>query len=194
MAIRKTLRDWEIAGFLFVCAAGTLLHALYDWSGGNSFVAAFASVNESTWEHMKLLFVPYFVFTMVEFTVFAEPFRNFFAAKAAAGLLGLALIPVLHYSIAGVFGPPPRAVDIACFFLSVLATYLLSYHLLVTLALRGAIWQMTGFALLWILMFAFILFTYRPPRLPLYLDPTTQTYGVPRANATAMPAHGTFSP
>lgn len=180
MLIRKNLRLWEVIGFLFVCAVGTLLQFLYRWTGQNPFVAAFASVNESTWEHIKVLFLPYFVFTMIEFTVFAEPFRNFFAAKAAAGLVGLLAIPVLHYSITGMFGAPPAWVDITCFFLSAAVTYLLSYRLLTALSLRGAALQLLGFALLWGLIFAFIFLTYRPLQLPLFLDPMTGQYGIPR--------------
>lgn len=180
MLVRKSLRSWEIVGFLFVCIVGTLLHYLYAWSGHNTLVAAFAGVNESTWEHMKLMFIPYFVFTMVEFTVFAEPFRNFFAAKAAAGLVGLLLIPTLYYTISGMFGAQPAWSNMAIFYVSAAAMYLLSYRLLSTLALRGGLWQLAGFVLLWALMFLFILFTYRTPQLPLFRDPSTLQYGISR--------------
>lgn len=180
MAVRKNLRRWEILGFVFVGAMGVLLHFLFNWTGGNTLVAAFAGVNQSTWEHMKLLFIPYFVFTMVQFTVFAEPYRNFFAVKAAAGLAGLLLIPLLYYTVAGMFGAPPSWLNIAIFFIADAATYLVSYLLLNAFALRGGVWQLAGFALLWALMFAFIFFTYRPPQLPLFRDPSTFQYGIPR--------------
>ena len=51
-------RKWELAGLFLTLIFGNLLHFVYDWSGQNSVVAAFAAVNESTWEHMKLLFFP----------------------------------------------------------------------------------------------------------------------------------------
>ena len=40
--MRKQLLRWEAAGFLFVAAAGTLLHFVYDWSGGSPLAAATA--------------------------------------------------------------------------------------------------------------------------------------------------------
>ena len=80
--MQKRLLRWELIGFVFTGAVGTLLHFVYEWTGGDPLIAAFCAVNESTWEHMKLLFVPFFLFTMVEFIVFAEPLRSFFAAKA----------------------------------------------------------------------------------------------------------------
>lgn len=178
MTVRKSLIHWEIVGFLLVSAVGTLLQFLYRWTDGSTLIAAFSAVNESTWEHMKMLYVPYFVFTMVEFTAFAEPFRNFFAAKAAAGLAGLLTIPVLFYTINGMFGETPDWVNIVIFFVAAAVLYLVSYRLLTTLSLRGTVFQIVGFALLWALMFAFIYFTYRPPLLPLFRDPVGGGYGI----------------
>ena len=94
--MQKRLLRWELIGFAFTGAVGTLLHFVYEWTGGNPLIAAFCAVNESTWEHMKLLFVPFFLFTMVQFIVFAEPLRSFFAAKAASILLAGLRVRVLH--------------------------------------------------------------------------------------------------
>ena len=81
--MKRELRRWEIIGFLVTAGLGSLLHFVYDWSGQSRVAAAFAAVNESTWEHMKLLFIPFLLFTVAEFVVFSEPLRNFFAVKAA---------------------------------------------------------------------------------------------------------------
>lgn len=178
--MRKRLLWWELAGFLFVGAAGTLLHFVYDWSGEAPFAAAFSAVNESTWEHMKLLFVPYFLFTMVQFLVLADPLRNFLAAKGAALLVGLIAIPVLFYTLTGAFGETPDWVNIAIFFLADALTFLTSHALLRRGNLRGGAWQLAGFLLLWLLAFAFVLCTFRPPHLPLWRDPVTGLYGAAR--------------
>lgn len=179
MTVRKSLRHWELAGFLTVCVVGTLLQFLFRWTGGSTLAAAFSAANESTWEHMKMLYVPYFVFTMVEFTVFAEPFRNFFATKAAAGAAGLLTIPMLFYTLNGMFGKTPDWVNMAIFYIAAALMYLVSCRLLTAFALRGTALQLLGFALLWGLLFAFIYFTYRPPELPLFRDPMTLQYGIP---------------
>lgn len=57
MKERHWLR-WEVAGLFVVIAAGNLLHFVYEWSGESPVAAVFSGVNESTWEHMKLLAVP----------------------------------------------------------------------------------------------------------------------------------------
>lgn len=66
--MRDKRRDaWEIAGLLWTLAAGNGLHFVYDWTGESVAAALFASVNESTWEHMKLLAVPWILFSLVEY-------------------------------------------------------------------------------------------------------------------------------
>ena len=63
--MKRELRRWEIVGFIATGLFGTLLHFVYEWSGGNRVIAAFSAINESTWEHMKLLFFPALLFTAV---------------------------------------------------------------------------------------------------------------------------------
>lgn len=175
--MRKRLKTWEWAGFFVTGVLGTLLHFVYDWTGERAAAAAFSTVNESTWEHMKLLFVPYFLFTMVQFAAFREPLRNFFAAKAAALCVGLTLIPVLFYTLTGCLGTLPDWANISIFFVAAAAMCLTSHHLLLSGALRSGAWQLLGFLLLWAVLFAFVLFTFRTPRLPLFRDPLTGGFG-----------------
>ena len=128
--MKRELRRWEIVGFIATGLFGTLLHFVYEWTGGNRVIAVFSAVNESTWEHMKLLFIPFLVFTVVEFIVFSEAFRNFFAVKAASILLGLVSIPALFYTLTGMFGKLPDWVNITIFFLADALLYFVSYRLL----------------------------------------------------------------
>ena len=69
----KRLNGWSLAGFLAVSVLGTLAHFCYEWSGEKLLVGAFCAVNESTWEHMKLLFFPALLFTMVQLAAAKGP-------------------------------------------------------------------------------------------------------------------------
>ena len=59
-------RKWELTGLFVTLIFGNLLHFVYNWSGKDRIVAAFAATNESTWEHMKLLVIPWVVWSLVE--------------------------------------------------------------------------------------------------------------------------------
>ena len=100
----KKLRRWEFFGWIGVGLLGPWLHFAYDWSGGNRIIAAFSAVNESIWEHMKILFWPLLLLAAAELPVFVKHYRNFLAIKATAIISALALIPVLYYTYAGDLG------------------------------------------------------------------------------------------
>ena len=100
--MKRSSSLWQWAGFAFATFGGTILHFLYDWTGGNVLVSPFSGVNESTWEHMKLLYWPLLFFAPVQRPCFREQ-ANYWCVKLAQILLGLALIPVLFYTDNGVF-------------------------------------------------------------------------------------------
>ena len=56
--MKKHIAYWQMTGFIFTGVVGTLLHFFFDWTGKNVIVALFSAVNESIWEHLKLLFYP----------------------------------------------------------------------------------------------------------------------------------------
>ena len=53
--------------FFFISILGVLLHFTYEWSNDNPAVGLFSAVNESTWEHLKLIFFPMLLLTTMEF-------------------------------------------------------------------------------------------------------------------------------
>lgn len=174
----KKLRRWEIAAFLFTGIVGPLLHFTYGWSGENSIIAAFSSVNESTWEHMKLLFVPLFLTTLVEMVVFVDRYHNFLAAKFLSILLGLIAIPVLYYTYTGIWGQSSPVVDIAIFYVAAAVTFWVGYRLLERGKFTGGALQVAGLLGLWAIAFLFVWFTYTPPEIAVFQDPITGLYGI----------------
>jgi hypothetical protein len=174
----KRLVRWELIGLLWTAAAGTLLHFAYGWSGGNRLAAAFASVNESTFEHMKLFFVPVFLFTLAEYFFIGRERTNFLAVRGLSAWAGTLLIPVLYYTYTGVLGRSIPWVNIAVFFLAAAATFLLDAALLRRGKLSAPGWQLLGLLLLLGGLFLMIFYTFRPLPLPLWRDPVTGKYGI----------------
>ena len=169
---------WQLGGFLFVCAAGTALHFLYQWSGESVAAAPFAAVNESVWEHMKLLFWPMLLWAGAERAVLGGYSRGFWPAKALGTLLGLALIPALYYTYTGALGVSVMWVDIAIFFVAAAAAFLAETRMLARdWRCRGGA-RASALVLLLLLSAAFVLCTFVPPRFPLFRDPVTGFYGL----------------
>ena len=176
--MRRKLFFWELGGFLFTGVLGTLLHFVYEWSGGSALAAWFSAVNESTWEHMKLLFVPLFLFSLVQVCLLGRNYPNLPAVRALSALAGIVLIPVLFYTYTGVLGFHVVWADIAVFFLADLGAFPLDFCLLRRGKLSSRWMQLLGLAVLWGLAFCFVWCTFRPPRLALWRDPVTGLYGI----------------
>ena len=176
--MRKRLFFWELAGFLFTSAVGSLLHFVYEWSGGSLAAAVVSAVNESTWEHMKMLFVPMFLFSVVQVWVLGKNYPNFLAVRAVSIVTGLALIPVLYYTYTGAWGQMRDWANIAVFFLAALGAFLLDFYLLRRNRLSAPWQQVLGLIVLWALAFCFVWCTFRPVRIALWRDPLTGTYGI----------------
>ena len=56
--MKPSLKKIEWISFLAASVLGTLFHFVYGWSGENPVAGLFFPVNESTWEHLKLIFFP----------------------------------------------------------------------------------------------------------------------------------------
>ena len=167
---------WQAAGFAAVTFGSTILHFLYDWTGGNILVAPFSGVNESTWEHMKLLFWPLFLFAVVQRLFFRDQ-KNYWCVKLAEILLGLVLIPVLFYTYNGVFGKSPDWLNIIIFYISALMVFLFEWGAFKNNRLHCN-YQRLAFAAICLIGVLFVVFTFATPQIPLFQDPLTGTYGV----------------
>ena len=158
------------AGILFTLTAGTLLHFCYEWSGKNPFIALFAPVNESVWEHLKLLFFPVFVYTLFEVIVLFKTSGGFLTARLTGVLLGMYFILSAFFTYTGILGRDFLVVDILIFTLSVLITFLASRCLEVRCpSLRLPL--LASYALLLLIIICFFSFTFSPPDLPMFQSP-----------------------
>ena len=167
---------WQAAGFAAVTFGGTILHFLYDWTGESVLVSPFSGVNESTWEHMKLLFWPLFLFALVQ-RLFFKNQKNYWCVKLTEILLGLALIPVLFYTYNGVLEKSPDWINIAIFYITALLVFLFEWWAFKN-NLPQCKYPRLAFAAICLIGVLFAVFTFAPPQIPLFQDPLTGTYEI----------------
>ena len=168
---------WEIVGFIFVVIAGTILHFVYDWTGHNRIVGIFSPVNESTWEHLKLLFVPMLLYSIVECFAVGKNYPNFIAAKSVGIILGMLVIVIVFYTYTGIIGEHFLWADILTFIFGVAVAYKYSWRI-INRADIGAKANFVGIVLVLFFAACFAIFTFIPPHIELFLDPATKEYGV----------------
>ena len=174
--MKRSLFLWQLAGLTFTAVLGTLLHFVYDWTGILS-LTPISAVNESTWEHMKILFFPMLIFALIQNKFFAKEYKNFWQVKCVGILFGTALIPIFFYTFNGAIGVSPDWFNVLIFFLSAFFAYAIEYVLFRKQWLIGgsSLWAII---ILTVFAAAFIVFTYFPPPIPLFQDPISKLYGI----------------
>ena len=167
--MKKSIGIWQLWGFALTSLSGTLLHFAYDWLGGNDIIAFFSAVNESTWEHMKLLFWPSFIFALVECRSFRDQ-SDFWCIKLRGISLGVLLIPIIFYTYNGAIGTSPDLINISIFFIAAATEYVVEARLFKR---KKVPCNKPGLAifLLCVIALSFVVFTFIPPSLEIFKDP-----------------------
>jgi hypothetical protein len=169
--MNKKIKSYLWLGVVVVSVLGTLSHFAYEWLGRNPVVALFCPVNESTWEHIKLLFFPMLLYTLCLSA--KERNREVQYALLSGNLIGTLLIPVLFYTYTGILGYNITAVDVAIFFVSVLAAFFAAYRMLRRGKKRCCQSVVVGMTVL--LCVLFFVFTFYPPDIALFVSPEVQS-------------------
>ena len=174
--MKRSVGLWQLVGFAVTSMGGTLLHFLYEWLGEPVWIAAFSGVNESTWEHMKLLFWPMLAYAVFEGFFFRERW-DFWCIKLRGILIGLALIPLIFYTYNGAIEKSPDWVNIAIFFVAAAVAYIYESRLFYKTILVCNNPKL-AFSILVLISALFVVFTFITPEINIFKDPITNLYGI----------------
>ncbi len=163
----QRLKQNLIIGFIFVSVLGTLWHFLYEWTGNNTLIGFIAPINESTFEHMKLVFFPSLIYMPCEIHFLKKNYPYITNAMSCGILAGTFFLPVFFYSYSGIIGRNYMAVDIASFFLCVFVTFFTTYRLCVKQKKMSDI----SFYLILLTALFFVALTYRHPEIGIFIEP-----------------------
>lgn len=160
---------WEISGFLFILVIGSGLHFAFELSNFWKPVALFAAVNESTWEHLKMVFWPGLFFFVVQYRCLKDRdcFDQFWTAKAVCLFLMPLIIGVGWYAAVGLTGKNFFSFNLILFISAVFAGQVLSISIL-SGKISWTFKPLPAIVLILLMVIAFSLFTYFPPKIFLF--------------------------
>lgn len=160
----KKIRTYEIIGYFFVGILGAFQHFFYEWFGHNKFVACFAPINESPWEHLKLIFFPMMLFTVFEYIILGEEAGNIVMLKYIGTLLAMFFTISAYYTYSGIIGKNYMIPDLIIFYLAIFIPPFLTVkkirHMKNSNFFGLLLWVLTG-AL-------FVIFTFYVPQIGLF--------------------------
>lgn len=162
------LKRFCLIGAIFTIIVGVISHFVYEWSGNNFLVGLFFPVNESTWEHMKLVFFPMLAYALIAGKRVEGQYPCIYNAMFTGILIGLTLIPILFYTYTGILGSNVDWLNIAVYVISILAAYFAVYKLAEDCRQNDSkLLRYTMYALI----LAFMVFTVYPPGIGLFAEP-----------------------
>lgn len=164
-----------ILSYSFVTLLGVLLHFTYEWSGNNFFVGLFSAVNESTWEHLKLVFFPMLVLTTWNIFNIKKSFRctdalkeQFLPVRTLSILATMLFIVIIFYTFTGVTGKNVDFINIAIYFLTIAFGFFIEKRIYK----NGAFINNTAsIAILLVFTFLFFIFSYHSPNVGIFSIP-----------------------
>lgn len=174
MSIKK-IRKYQIFSIIFTFALGSLLHFTYNIFGQNNAIAFFSSVNESTWEHLKLLFFPMLITIIIGCFYFNKSVPNFLCSKTIGIIVAMAFTIIFFYTYTGVLGKNIAIIDISSFFIATILGEVVAYLLIIN---KFKCNKFLSILVLLSIFICFVIFTFNTPKIGLFKDPVTGGYGI----------------
>jgi len=168
---------WKVLliSFFVISTFGTLLHFTHGWFKKGILLHIFSALNESTWEHMKLLLAPTLIAMVFQFFAFKEAYFNFWNAVLCLLVVELITMPLIFEPLRLIMKKVPLWLTIAIFFLSIAIGLFVEYLVLTKeFLLFGEVIAMI-FVVIIVLLFA--VFSYYPPKFFIFKDPVSGKYG-----------------
>ncbi len=175
----RTEERWILLSIPLLFIVGSLFHFLYDMSGHNSVVGLFSAVNESVWEHTKMVVLPPVLFWVIFYLCKGKQLsidkNKWFTAAFAAVLTMIITIPTIFYFYTEAFGVEVLWVDILILLISNIIGQIIGLH--IYRYSKGIKWYVAiKFICLIIILYG--IFTFYPPHIPIFKDGPTGTYGI----------------
>ena len=93
------IKTWQIIAVIVILISGVLLHYAYEWSGENVIVGLFSAVNESTWEHLKLVYFPMLVMAIIGYFFIGKKSYNYWNAQTVGIITAMTYITIFFYPV-----------------------------------------------------------------------------------------------
>lgn len=165
-ATRKIL-GLEIGGGIFILLIGSALHFTFELANFWKPIAVIAPVNESIWEHLKMVFWPGLFFSLIQYHFVKNLTTNYWSAKALSLVFMPLFITAGWFAFAVLTGANNFAVNIVLFVIAIILGQAISFKML-TSARESRLKPVFPILCIVVLGLSFGLFSFFPPRIGLF--------------------------
>lgn len=161
--------------FLFVL--GSLLHFAYDFTKQNKLVGIFTPVNESIFEHSKLLLYPLILFWGVGYIFFKNIIEidSYFFAMLISTIISIITMISFYYTYKEIIGNEYMWIDIFDLLLSLFVGQVVANHVY---EYSNGIPLIASILVVLFIVIGYIYLTFKPFKTPFFFDKKSKTYGI----------------
>ncbi|MBQ9072795.1 MAG: hypothetical protein IJY25_06525 [Bacilli bacterium] len=176
-----TLKRTRFISTIGIFALCFLFHFIYDWLPC-SLTAIFFPVNESIWEHMKLLFSAVVFYGIIDYIIlqkFKIKYNNFFTSLFVSALTIIPIYLIMFLPIYHKIGEN-MAITIGIMLVSIIISQVISYYIL-----KAKDFDKLNIISLILIIISYIVFaflTYYPIKNELFFDTQEEKYGINNYN------------
>lgn len=174
--LHKKLIIAEIIGLIFCFSMSFVFHFAFDWLGKPPAIAFLFATNESVWEHSKIIFYPFLIYSIFEYIIIKPDAKEFLTAKSIPLLYSIPTMIAIFYTYSGIIGTNYLAIDIIMTIAIITAMFIASYKMQVKNYANANYAFFSIFV--GIIIILLIIFTYFPPHIALFYDKTKGAYGL----------------
>lgn len=152
----------------------TLFHSLYNYLPC-FLTSIIVPVNESIFEHMKMIFTSYMFYLLIKILFNKKRENNLISSFVIASLFNIVIFLIIYIPIYLLFGEK-LVVTLILYFITILISNYLMYKIQ-NKKINSKINKYSVY-IIPLVYIVFTLFTYFPLKNMLFLDPTSNTYGI----------------
>lgn len=166
----------KMIGLVSFILLGFLFHELYDITG-DTFLGIISPVNESKWEHWKMVYFPMMIVSLFEYRFIKTYVSNYIFSL----LVGILVFTIVTFGLIELYdlfiGDSHLFVHVSTFLLGGVAGQVVRYFVMIRTEPSKPL-LLIGIVFLLIQLVLFTVFTFIPPKIEYFRDPITDTYGV----------------
>lgn len=171
------LKKMIVVNTIGIFALCFLFHFMYDWFP-NPIFSIFFSVNESIWEHMKMLYTTVLVYGILEYFIlrkFDVDNHNFFLTTVVKSILIIPIYLIMFLPLYNIFGEN-MFISISVMLISIFLVNLIGYKMLQTEEIQYQNWISLILVIVVYIIMGYL--TYNPPKTEIFYDIKEEKYGI----------------
>lgn len=172
----------KIISVVFCMLLSVLCHFIYPIFP-NPVTSILFPVNESIWEHMKLITIPLILASLLEYILYKVleiPCNNFILSIGISAIFGIMFYLILYLPITAIFNHN-FIIAITILLLTLIFSEFISFLVINIDKVKYS--NLIGFLLIIINIIVFAILTYNPPKNYLFYDTQTKSYGIQKSQS-----------